>query len=286
MGTVETINACYDQLSNTEQRAADYMIHNLSKITQLSVREIAKESKTSGATVSRLVRRLGYESFSTLRLSLAAEQSMVDNHSQSLLSAIDPKDIAGSMRYILDHKVDELRATVDQINPKVLEKAIKLVKEADTVYFAAVGNSIPSCSKLAFKLGQIGRRAVCPSNTESMILSSLSLRKTDVLFVVTALGYSRRLETIVDNAEDSGTPIILVTTKPNSAFASRSSVVLSLASRDRLLAGEQFSSQMAADFVLESIFLLILSEGQDAFEHARLEYKSLGKDKESTPAFD
>lgn len=117
-----------------------------------------------------------------------------------------------------------------------------------------------------------------------MILASLSLRRTDVLFVVSASGYSRRLETIVDNAEDSGTPVIFVTSNSSSTLAVRADVVLATAARDQMLAGGQFSSHVAPDFVVEALFLLLFAGVGDAREHARMERKSLGKDKESTPA--
>ncbi len=45
----------------------------------------------------------------------------------------------------------------------------------------------------------------------------------------------RRLETIVDNAEDSGTPIIMVTANPEAVLASRCDLVINTISRDRFV---------------------------------------------------
>ena len=67
--------------------------------------------------------------------------------------------------------------------------------------------------------------------------------------------------------------------------AVRADVVLSTVSRDQLLAGGQFSSHVTPDFVVEALFLLLFASNDDAREHARMERKSLGKDKESMPTF-
>ena len=283
LGTIDTICACYDQLPDMERRVADFILQNRADVPHLSVRDIAKDSQTSGATVSRFVRHAGFDSFASMRLAIASEQAAGDDSVAEAATEISPRNIVGSLEYILETKVQELRSTVSQISADALERALDLIRACDTLCFAAVGNSIPVCANLAFKLGQIGRRAVCPTTTESMILASLSLRRTDVLFVVSASGYSRRLETIIDNAEDSDTPIVFVTSNPSSSLAARADVVLPVASRDQLLAGGQFSSHVSPDFLVEALFLLLYASADDAREHARMERKSLGRDKESTP---
>ncbi|QOY60338.1 MurR/RpiR family transcriptional regulator [Thermophilibacter immobilis] len=286
LGTIDTICAGYDTLSDTERRVADFILQNGGEIPRLSVREIAEGSQTSSATVSRFVRHAGYESFSALRLAIAEEQGVIeDDGSFPAATEISPDNAAGSIEYILATKIQELRGTALQLEPQLVNSVVDLIRWADTVEFAAVGNSIPLCSNLSFKLGQIGIRTICPPTTEAMILASLSLRRGDVLFVVSASGYSRRLETIVDNAEDSGATIVFVTSNPTSELAQRADVVLSAVSRDQMLAGSQFSSHISTDFVLETLFLFVFAGGGATHEHARMERKSLGKDKESTPTF-
>lgn len=287
LGTVDAICAHYERLSDTERRVADFILHNQREVMHLSVREIARESGTSGATVSRFVRSVGYNSFADLRLALAAlDHSDRGESDRAPVNGVSLDDVKGSIEYVLDAKLQELRATAEQLPVKSVEDVVELIRSADTVCFAAVGNSIPACQNMAFKLGQIGLRVMCPATTESMILSSLSLRSTDALIVVSSSGYSRRLETIVDNAEDSGTPVVMVTGNMGSELASRADLVLGAATRDQMLAGGQFSSHVSLNFILETIFLLVLASRKESREFTRLERKSLGKDKAFRPAFD
>lgn len=281
-GVVDTILSWYPQLSDAEQRIADFILKKASDIAQLSVRDIAQQSNTSGATVSRFVRHIGFDTFADLRLALARDdvRDDIQNTEQSVISF---DNIPGSIELILSNRIQELKGTASQLTSEILSRAVSLITTSDTVLFAAVGNSIPVCSNAAFKLGQIGVRANCPATTESMVLSSISLKRNDLLILLSTSGYSKRLETIVDNAEDSGTPIIMVTANPEAVLASRCDLVINTISRDQVLSGTQFPSHIAQDFVMESIFALVLAQSKTGLIQAKVERKSLIEDK-NTPS--
>ena len=280
---VNTICAAYEALSDTEKKVADFIIQNVSEVAKLSLRDIAVRSGASSATVSRFVRHIGYESFSDLRLAIASDQAGADVPEGDEVSEISLDHMDASISYILENKMQELKGTAEQMNSDNVRKALDLIMNSDNILFAAVGNSIPICSNFAFRLGQIGIRANCPVNTEVMILDSLSLRCNDLLFVVSSSGYSHRLETIVDNAEDSGTPILFITSNPTSVLALRSDVVFTAVMRDPVLVGPQFSTHVPENFIVETLFMFLLAHGKNVREHARMERKSLGRDKENTP---
>lgn len=280
VSVVDTIYSWYPRLSEAEQRIADFILKNAADIAQLSVRDIAQQSKTSGATVSRFVRHIGFDTFSDLRLTLARYD--VYDDSQNLKSeVISFENISGSVELILSNRIQELKGTATQLTQETLNRVVNLITTSDTILFAAVGNSIPVCSNAAFKLGQIGMRANCPVTTESMVLSSISLRRNDLLILLSTSGYSKRLEAIVDNAEDSGTPIIMITANPEAILASRCDLVIKTVSRDQILSGTQFPSHIAQDFVLETIFSLVLAHSKTGLIQAKVERKSLIEDKNS-----
>lgn len=283
--TIDSICASYDGLSDTEKKVADFIVQNIDEVARSSVRSIAAQSGTSGATVSRFVRHIGYESFSELRLAIASDQAGAVQDDETAVTEISLDNIDASIDFILKSKMRELSGTAAQMNADKVRKAVDLIMGSDNILFAAVGNSIPVCSSFAFRLGQIGIRANCPVSTEMMILVSLSLHRNDLVVIVSSSGYSHRLETIVDNAEDSGTPILFITSNPTSVLAQRSDVVLTAVSRDQLLADSRFATHVPEDFIIETLFMFLLKHGKNVREHVRMERKSLGRDKEYTPTF-
>ncbi len=277
--------ASYDWSSDTERRLADFLLQNLPGASRMSVREIAEKSATSSATVSRFVRKLGFESFAELRLAIAMEQGGNGLQEGEAATEISLDDIEASIRYVLENKIQELQGTAQMLDAESVRAAIDLIRGAENILFAAVGNSIPVCSNLAFRLGQIGIRANCPANTEMMILASLALKRNDLVIIVSSSGYSHRLETIMDNAEDSGTPILFITTTPMAKLVQRADVVLSGVSRDQLLTGLQFATHIPEDFIVETLFMFLMAHSKNIGELAWMERKSLGRDKETTPTF-
>lgn len=288
LNAIDVISASYDNLSDTEKRIADFILQNVSDVARLSVRDIATQSQTSSASVSRFVRHVGYDSLSELRLAIASSVGTPSEALGTRVTEVSLDNVGASIDYILENKIQELRASAAQLksHPDDVNRAVNLIADSDNILFAAVGNSIPVCSNLAFRLGQIGYRAHCPLNTESMILESLSLRRNDVVIVVSASGYSRRLETIIDNAEDSGAPVILFTTNAGAILSTRAAVTFVASEHGERLSdpqGPQFASHVPEDFLVETFFSFILAQGKNIRERVSMERKSLGRDKEATP---
>lgn len=285
---IDVIAGSYDSLSDTEKKVADFIMRNVSDVVRLSVRDIAAQSQTSSATVSRFVRHIGYDSLADLRLAIASSEGGPYASDGEIATEVSLSNVEASVGFILENKIQELRATVSQLRAEDIHKAVNLITASDNILLAAVGNSIPVCSNLAFRLGQIGFRTHCPLNTESTILASLSLRRSDVVIIVSASGYSRRLETIADNAEDSGTPIILITTTPGAILSSRADVTFVTSERGERIMGPQgsrFASHVPEDFLVETLFMFLLAHGRNINERMSMERKSLGRDKETTPTF-
>ena len=69
-----------------------------------------------------------------------------------------------------------------------------LFARADMILFAAVGNTNAVAIDAAIKFGQLGLRSVATTITESSTSLALSMRKGDVLFLISNSGKSKRLE--------------------------------------------------------------------------------------------
>ena len=68
---IQTICSAYDNMSKTDQKIATYILDNRLTVPTMALREIASGCGTSSPTVSRFIKRLGYDDFNDLRLNLA-----------------------------------------------------------------------------------------------------------------------------------------------------------------------------------------------------------------------
>lgn len=274
---INKICSLYDSLSDSERLIADFVMAHQRDIPSMTTREIATESGTSAATVSRFVRHLDYENFSVLRSALLDETGGTPERVSPTVISLDAPRAA--METVLMAKNRELLDTLDLIDERELVNAVHLIERASSIEFAAVGNSIPAALSASFLIAQMGLKSSCAPTTEAMMLSTLALTARDVMVFISKSGHSKRLNNMMDNAIDSDTPTIVITNTPESPLAERATCVLHAATRDKMLCSDMPFSHNSINYIVEVLFLLLCSDMPNFKAHAGLLWKSLGEDK-------
>lgn len=274
---INEICSLYDCLSDREQSIADYVMAHQLEVLSMTTREIASATESSAATVSRFARHLGYRSYPELCAALAREnKSDGEGISSASVSLADPR---AAMKTVLIAKRHELVDTVELIDEAELVRAVHLIEQASSIEFGAVGNSIPAALSASFLMAQLGLHSSCAPTTEAMVLSSLSLTSHDVIVFISKSGHSKRLNKMMENSLEAGTPTIVITNISDSPLARRATCVLQAATRDKMLSSSLPFSHNSINFIIEVIFLLLCSDVENLPDQAGLLWKSLGEDK-------
>lgn len=156
---LDTIHILYDNFFEQEKKIAQYIISHHKETVNMTISELAAASGTSVATVSRFCKKCGVDGFHHLKIGLA--QEIVDNDTTMPVSnTISRQDIPQSLQNILANKIEELKQTISLIDSNELNQILDCIKSADNVQLVAVGNTIPVALDGAFKLNQIGIKAI------------------------------------------------------------------------------------------------------------------------------
>ena len=274
------ICAVMSSLSPSEKAIASYVLDHPSDVATMTVRDLATETGTSPASVSRFARTLNYRTYSDMRLALGISISRASGEEKAAGGKVALDDIEGSIKYVLSHKVKELAETTSLIDSNGFAAVVNLLHNADLVLVAGVGNSINMGANAAFKLSQVGVRAICPSSTEAMASTAANLTENDVLLVISTSGYSKRLVNIFDSAEDSNTPIVMITDNPDTPLAKRATHIIRAVSRDQAIVGNEiYFSHNSINYILELLFLFLVSCWDDPIELNRIISKNLMGDR-------
>ena len=276
---VGVICASYDQFFEAEKKIADCIKSRKEDVVDMTVAELAAASGTSDATVSRFCRRCGFKSFQNLKMALAREVLEERQKAIQVSNDIDRADKGQSLQNILANKVAELTETVNLMDGEALEQALRLLEQADLVQVAAVGNTAPTALDCAFKLNQLGIRAVSGTIWEGETARAFNLTGRDVLLVISNSGTSRRLQALAEGAKENGAKIILVTNNGSSPLARLSDVTLITATREKLLTEDFWFSRIPAMLVVEILYLFLFSSKKDAAAHIRRQASAIRPDK-------
>jgi len=108
------IEQYYDHLSATEKKIADFILQNTSQALEASVNDLSEYCGVSPPSVIRFLRRIGYEKYSDMKVSLAMDvASGQDRCIDTLIQSSDT----------LDHMAEKVVLSISQ----TLSKTLKLI---------------------------------------------------------------------------------------------------------------------------------------------------------------
>lgn len=262
---INQICASMDSFFDTEKKIGDYIVRNPKKVVDMTVGELAKECGVSEASVSRFCKRIELKGFHHLKISLARE--LVDAKDDGEISGhISVDDMEGSLRGILSNKMEELRQTVAMIDREELKKILDVINNADTVLMAAVGNTIPVAMDGAYKLNQIGIRAMSTPIWETELGYSYNLTDKDVVVAISNSGESTGVIQMLEAAKSRGAVAISITNNARSSVAELSTYHITTATREKIFLDGYCFSRVSATMVIEIIYLLLASMRKESYE--------------------
>ncbi len=173
-----------------------------------------------------------------------------------------------------------MTGTIGMMEPDNLETILRILENAETIQFAAVGNTIPVAMDGAFKFNQLGLRSVSGSIWEAQTAFTYNLSPRDVVVVISNSGTSRRLLTLAQGAHENGARVIVITNNASSPLAKASDYKIITATREKLLTGEFWFSRIPSMLVIETLYLLLYVSKKDAVAHIRRHEDAIRPDKQ------
>jgi DNA-binding MurR/RpiR family transcriptional regulator len=113
--------------------------------------------------------------------------------------------------------LEELGRTIE---PRLIQRAVDLVANAQTVYLVAQGRSFPVAHYLAYALGRLELRAHLNDGVGGLtrIVGTMAT-SDDVLIAISFRDYSPDVVAVVDSAAARAVPIVAITDGPLSPIA-------------------------------------------------------------------
>ena len=273
----DQIFSTYDSLYDAEKKVADYLIAHPEEAIEMSVSELAANCEASQATIIRFCKKIGCKGFHQLKIKLAGEQKQQEE--QVISNEIDIDQMETSLNNIMVSKLEEIKATFHNLNPKELRQIVDAILQADLVEFGAMGNTIPIAMDGTYKFNQLGLRAVSSNIWETQEAFARNLKKGDVFFAISASGASTRLMRMVEIVKENGVKTIAITNQSKSPLAEICDHTLLTATREHIFHDQVSFTRMAAMSVIDALFLLLFSTKWDSFENVAVHEQSIAEEK-------
>lgn len=201
------VRATLNDLHPAERKLGELLCDFPGELASYSARELASLAGVSNATVTRFVRRLGYDSYEEARRHARAES---ETGSRLYLSAA-PDQHAPASRHV-EQSILNIQQTMAVIDPAALDEVARAIVEARKVWVIGFRASHPFASYLQWQLTQIKESIIAIPNAGQTLGEHLvDVRPEDCVIF---FGLRRRVAMtgqILDEAEARSAPVLFVT---------------------------------------------------------------------------
>lgn len=228
-------NIDFNALSDTDQAIYHYMSSNADKIPYMRVRDIAQESHTSASSVMRLIRKLGYESFTEFR-------------TQYSVQAVEGGDFEDALTILSRERFSrDIESKLNQI--------VEKIQYCENIIFFGIGASGSICEYAARRFAAIGYNSYPLIDPTYPIMSKLQNTSDNILVTLSVSGMTNEVVEVANgfrNKDDFLT--IAITADINSTLGRMSDYVLDYhVDVRRVKKHEDLTSQIPCIFLIEQL---------------------------------
>ena len=238
--------AIFDALSETEKNVIAYINNHEQDILKLSITDIAENTYTSIATVSRTIQKCGFQGIAELRY------RMKDKDGEHTNSNITNEIIAKSYR--------ECTKTFDNLRITSILKCAEYIEEGKIVYIFARGFTTLVAEEFQMQLQLLGFHTVIVSDVIWMKHCNTLSTKEDVVVILSVINSTPELAESANIIKKIGAKIIVCTCKDHTTLTAAADVVV-LGYSEEIMKARGISIQSHVPlFLITKIILEYLSE--------------------------
>lgn len=189
----------FNTLSESEKAVIEYINEHEKNLVNLSITDIAENSYTSTATVSRAIQKCGFQGISELRYFMKHEQNT------SSYPYIANEIVAKSYR--------ECTKTLDNIRISSVLKSAEILNNSKIVYIYARGFTTLVAEEFQMQIQLLGFHSVIVKDVLWMRKTKYLVTKDDVVVILSVANSTPELAESAKMAKENNAKIIVCTCK-------------------------------------------------------------------------
>ena len=248
---------CYNNLTKSETKVADYILRHKYTIPTQSISELAAACDVSEATISRFCHSVGCTSFNEFKLSVVHSNSSADSRGldMDLYSTLQPSDsVEQKCRKLCSVSMEALQQTLHDLDVDAISQAVDIFSQAKNVYCFGQGNSSIVAEDAWGRFSTVSTKFHFISNANLQAITAQLLGKDDVVLYFSFSGAVRELCEVGQLLEGSEAKLILVTRFPNSPGAQYADLLLICGANEAPQQQGSIAAKIGQLFIVDVLF--------------------------------
>ena len=223
---IDRLNQSGKRLSKGHRKIAQYIVEHYDKAVFMTASKLGESVGVSESTVVRFASAMGYEGYPQLQRSLQelVSHRLTANQRFEMSTEIDPRE---ALNVVLKSDVQNLRATMEQMDAAVFEDVVNRLLSAKSIYVMGLRSAAPLAQFMGYYLNYIFDNVHLVSSGATDVFEAISkLKENDVLVGISFPRYSTRTLEAMRFAKRCGAQVVAITDGPMSPLADMADATL------------------------------------------------------------
>ena len=223
---IDRLNQSGKRLSKGHRKIAQYIVEHYDKAVFMTASKLGESVGVSESTVVRFASAMGYEGYPQLQRSLQelVSHRLTANQRFEMSTEIDPRE---ALSVVLKSDVQNLRATMEQMDEDVFEDVVNRLLSARAIYVMGLRSAAPLAQFMGYYLNYIFDNVHLVSSGATDVFEEISkLKENDVLVGISFPRYSTRTLEAMRFAKRCGAQVVAITDGPMSPLADMADATL------------------------------------------------------------
>lgn len=263
-----TLSRNADKLTYTDKRIANILMSE-KEIVKLTSDKVAEKAGCGQSTVIRFSQKLGYGSFKDLVLDLGKDNAA------AATSRLDYGDELSETMLKIKNMYDlSLEDIVSANEETQIYEAVEMMSNADSILCYGIKSSYSMASLMYYRLIETGMPVFKSDNIQEAVAVVRSLKKNDVIFVVSLSGENKEVIPVLNIAKKREVKILSVTSTGmrDNTIRKMSDVGLRCGANEVHTRRFNLINRTAQLYLIDCIFILLWKRNEERFMKAIEEF--------------
>ena len=263
-----TLSRNADKLTYTDKRIANILMSE-KEIVKLTSDKVAEKAGCGQSTVIRFSQKLGYSSFKDLVLDLGKDNAV------AATSRLDYSDELSETMLKIKNMYDLSLEDILSANEETqICEAVEMMSNADSILCYGIKSSYSMASLMYYRLIETGMPVFKSDNIQEAVAVVRSLKKNDVIFVVSLSGENEEVIPVLNIAKKREVKILSVTSTGmrDNTIRKMSDVGLRCGTNEVHTRRFNLINRTAQLYLIDCIFILLWKRNEERFMKAIEEF--------------
>ena len=254
----------FENLTQTEQRIASYILKFPEKSANMTVKELADACGTAPSAVNRLCKSINVDGFAKLKIGLAIATAHDGNKKENIPFNQEDNEKAIFNKVFMSG-INTLKNTYEMLDFSKLKAMSEKLASAKRIFVFGVGTSAVIAVDAAYRLSQIDVQAYAYTDILQMGVMAKNMKESDIAFGISHSGMTKAVVDTMRSAKQAGATTMALTSFSKSLLYNESDYSICVYADEKNYPVEAVSARVAHICIIDALMLTIASFNYDDY---------------------